>query len=134
MEYISKMTMFGLERTVKSGQEKFILKFHHVQNYFPSICKMEKFCHETQICSAISLHFCTTYTTYTVTLRFLLYVLVLLYVLFEIFCLIFTYMYRMMAIFCFLLHEKPKIWKMFLSFQIYVLVNIHFLLRNLAGS
>ena len=60
------MTMFGLERTVKSGQEKFILKFHHVQNYFPSICKMEKFCHETQICSAISLHFCTTYTTYTV--------------------------------------------------------------------
>ena len=50
--------MFGLERTVKSGQEKFILKFHHVQNYFPSTCKMENFCHKTQICSAISLLEC----------------------------------------------------------------------------
>ena len=56
----------------------------------------------------------------TVTLRFLLYVLVLLYVLFEKFCLIFTYTYRMMAFFYFLLGEKSKNLNFSLSFQIYV--------------
>ena len=51
------------------------------------------------------------------TLRFLLYVLVLLYVLCEIFCFIFTYK---MACFYFLMHEKSKIWKKIINFQIYV--------------
>ena len=34
MEYVSKLNVFGLKMMVKSGLEKIVLKFFHVQDIF----------------------------------------------------------------------------------------------------
>jgi hypothetical protein len=42
-EYAPEINIFNLKMTVKSGQEENILKFVHIQNFFPLLNKRKEF-------------------------------------------------------------------------------------------